>query len=174
MRTSIQSFMNIEFFLAALVLAAGSQNVMAQQVDLSSQLDEHSVVANAAAETVVYELVDDWGGVQDVEVDLGSEMWMVTTSDGEILAGSIPQAALDEYYAQGVPLPCFSSPWAAAGCSVGGFVAALVCEVRASANIRRLRNACNSQGMTFSLNGVSGCGNVSGHCFHPNHHLQTP
>lgn len=166
-----KAVMAVSFSLALSISSTASAQ---QGITVGSVLDESSIELDYFDETVSYQLVDNWGGSHDVEFDLANEQWMVTTADGDVLAGSISAAAMNEYYAQGSILPCFSNPWAFAGCGAAAIVGALICEVRASTNLRRARNSCTSQGLGFSFQGISGCGTVSGYCFQPNHHLQEP
>lgn len=89
---------------------------------------------------------------------------MIATDDGEVLAGSIPQAVVDEYKTEGFQLPCFAGAWAAAGCVGAATVAFFACERRADNNIARMSAACASSGMSVEINSISGCGSVESHC----------
>ena len=85
-----------------------------------------------------------------------------------MLAGTIPQAIIDEYETENIPLPCFTSPVAAVGCAIaGGTIAGgyyFACERRANNNIRRMAAACSQDGYNLRIRSISGCGDVETRC----------
>nr|MBS0020491.1 hypothetical protein [Gammaproteobacteria bacterium] len=158
----------LNYGAALLILLSIAGNAQSQQtLSISSETDSGSLSGNSSTHKLDYRIVDNLGGTNLVEIDLQNGDYWVATSDYDIFTGNISQAAQDEYYVEGIPLPCFSGPWAAAGCLGAAAVTGLYCEIRTGINIRRGQRQCGMSNTVFHVTSISGCGNVSGHCFGP-------
>ena len=134
---------------------------------MTSTTVEGSALESSDGTAVDFQIEDSTGAIHDVEVDLQGEYWLAVMEEGDVLSGSVPEAALDDHYIEGFPVPCVTNPISAAVCIGGAGLLALACEIRTSLNMRRQVNNCARQGMGFTTTGITGCGNVEGYCFQP-------
>lgn len=147
-----------------LVLMNSTLALAAETLTVTSVTDSLSVVENQATQEVEFNLIDSLGGTNSVYMNIQSGEYWVTSQDYDIFTGSISQAAQDEYYVDGVPLPCFTGIWSAVGCMGAAAASALYCEIRTGLNIRRGHRQCQQSSSVFHVTGITGCGNVSGYC----------
>lgn len=146
-----------------------SQYSTAQEwTTVTSDTIDSTVVTDGSQDYISFYANNTLGGSDYFEFDLDSGVWTNITADGDVLAGTIPQAIIDEYETENIPLPCFSSPVAVAGCAIGVAVGAagvyFACERRANNNIRRMAAACSQDGYNLRIRDISGCGNVESRC----------
>ncbi|MEX2498767.1 MAG: hypothetical protein WD397_07820 [Wenzhouxiangellaceae bacterium] len=135
---------------------------------MSSETIESTVTVDESQDYISFYADNNLGGSDFFEFDLGRGIWTNVTADGDVLAGTIPQAIIDEYETENIPLPCFSSPVAVVGCAIGLTVGAagvyFACERRANNNIRRMAAHCSQAGYNLRIRDISGCGNVESRC----------
>lgn len=146
-----------------------SQYTTAQEwTTVTSDTVDSTVTTDESQDYISFYADNTLGGSDYFEFDLGRGLWTNVTVDGDVVVGTIPQAIIDEYETENIPLPCFSSPVAIAACVVGGGILGagyhFACERRADVNIRRMAVACSQDGYNFRIRSISGCGDVETRC----------
>lgn len=145
------------FFSLCVVLTLANQVsaqviVDSEPIESSVQVDLDSAVLSYMAETTL-------GGYDYYEFDMESERWLVVTASGDVVGGQISQKAVDEYRTHGWNIPCFTSPWAFAGCLVLIGIGDQVCDNRTAAHLRALKDHCGP-GSVPEIRRIGGCGTV--------------
>lgn len=142
-------------FALAVFPAIGQMEVVSK-----SEVIEPSIVIDEENSRISFFSRHSFGGNDYHEFDFGSGRWMTITDDGDLIGGEISKHAMDDYALHGFQIPCFTSPWAFAGCIVLIGIGDQVCQSRAEANIRQAQSQCGP-GEVAEITSITGCGNVT-------------
>lgn len=139
------------FFLATTAALATDPSLV------TSEVVENSI--QVEGDRISYLTENSIGGEDYFEFDFGSEQWLSITADGDIVGGRISSSASEEYSVHGMQIPCFTSPWAFAGCIVLAGIGQQICDSRERTAIQRIQAQCGP-GELAEIGGTSGCGQV--------------
>jgi len=136
-------------------------NCALAQVSIASKSNviESSFEVDEELSRVSFFSAHSFGGIDYHEFDFGAGRWMTITDDGDLVGGDISKHAMNDYQLHGFQVPCFTSPWAFAGCIVLAGLADQICQSRAESNIRQAQSQCGP-GEMAEIRSITGCGNV--------------
>ena len=146
-------FFFVLFFYA--FSAQASNYIAINDIDI---LDMQSITLNDAAQTVNFRVNETLTGVSTTYfIDLDQGNWFSVDSVGNSKSGSIPPSSQMAW-----SIPCFTSPWAFAGClaigSVGSGFGAWYCGRRDATMFGRASSACGGSGIQSFNSGTCGFG----------------
>lgn len=139
------------FFLSTTVALASDPSLV------TSEVLETTIQVNG--DRISYLTESSIGGEDYFEFDFENEQWISITADGDIVGGRMSPSASEEYSVHGMQIPCFTSPWAFAGCVVLAGIGQQICDSRERTAIQRIQSQCGP-GEIAEIGRISGCGQV--------------
>lgn len=143
--------------IAAVYLITTNAASAADPYAVTSEVIDSSIQING--DKISYLLENSLGGNDYLEFDFADGRWLGITADQDFVGGNISASASEEYSVNGWQIPCFTNPWAFAGCIVFAGIAQQICDSRQRVTLQRLQSQCGPRELA-EISEASGCGYI--------------